>query len=326
VPPPYEPNATLRIPPGHGELEIRFAALSFCAPENNRAKYRLEGVDSDWVEAGVKRSAHYSNLATKKYRFQVIACNNDGVWNETGASLAIILLPHFWQTWWFDAVLAATGVLLLTLVYRVRVAQLRQIERLRLRIAADLHDEVGSSVGTITLLSRLMHKEAVREDELRDLATIQRISSDVADSIKDIVWFINPENDKMEDLLLRMKDIAGTVLGEIEWRFSEPPAPSRRSLSLDFRQNVFLMFKETMTNILKHAKATLVEINISETGGEWKMTIRDNGVGFDANAATRGNGLKNLRRRADQLKGTLEIITQSGSGTGTIVSFATRHF
>ena len=123
-----------------------------------------------------------------------------------------------------------------------------------------------------------------------------------------------------------MKDIAGTMLGEIEWRFSEPPAPSRRSLSLDFRQNVFLMFKESISNILKHAKATLVEINISEIAGEWKMTIRDNGVGFDANAATRGNGLKNLRRRAEQLKGTLEIITQSGNSTGTIVSFATRQF
>ncbi|MSR65792.1 MAG: hypothetical protein EXS24_00255 [Pedosphaera sp.] len=326
VPTPYASDATLRIPPGHGELEIRFAALSFCAPENNRAKYRLEGLDSDWVEAGAKRSAHYSNLATRKYRFRVIACNNDGVWNETGAAVAVILLPHFWQTWWFDAALVGAGILLLTVVYRVRVVQLRQIERLRLRIAADLHDEVGSSVGTISLLSRLMQKQAVREDEVRDLATIHRISTDVADSIKDIVWFINPENDAMDDLLMRMKDIASARLGAIDWRFVDPPQPSKRSLSHDFRQSVFLMFKETLTNITKHAHATVVEISISEIAGEWRLSIRDNGVGFDPDAVSRGNGLKNLRRRAEQLQGALKITSQPGTGGGTIVSFTTRQF
>ncbi len=312
----------LLIPPGRGELEFNYTVLSFLAPEKNRFKYKLVGVDRDWVEAGGRRSAHYNNIFPGEYQFQVVACNNDGVWNSAGASVKIYLQPHFWQTTLFKILMTAVGVSLVAFIYRVRVARLREIERLRIRIAADLHDEVGSSLGTISLLSRLLHKHSEKMEEKQDLATIHRISTETANSVRDIVWFINPDYDTTQDLLSRMKDSASTMLGEMQWRFDQPKENLARKLPLDFRQNIFLMFKETLANIARHSKASCVEIKVAEADGVWEMTIRDNGIGFDLAKGGNGNGLKNLQRRAEKMKGAVKIISRPGNGT--TVSFATR--
>ncbi|MDB6027415.1 MAG: Two component regulator propeller domain protein [Verrucomicrobiales bacterium] len=309
---------TLNLPPGRGELEFTYTALSFQAPEKNRFKYRLEGADGDWVDGRGRRSAHYNNILPGQYRFRVLACNNDGVWNEQGAMVSFVLFPHFWQTAWFKLLVVAGVGLLLALGYRIHTGRLREIERLRIRIAADLHDEVGSSLGTISLLSRLLHKQSERPEQKQDLATIQRISTDTANSVRDIVWFINPDYDTMQDLLLRMKDAANTMLGDIRCRFDLPTENLSRKLPLDFRQNIFLMFKESLANIVKHSRASCIEIKVCEENGFWKMTINDNGTGFDAGAASNGNGLKNLRRRAEKMNGSLEIKSAPGSGTSII--------
>ena len=134
----------LAVPPGRGGLEIHYTALSFQAPDKDRFKYQLEGSDAGWVEAGTSRSASYSQLAPGKYRFRVTASNNDGVWNEAGATLSLVLLPHYWQAWWFKPAIGITAALALALLYRLRVTRLRELERLRIQIAANLHDDVGA--------------------------------------------------------------------------------------------------------------------------------------------------------------------------------------
>ncbi|MEO7299028.1 MAG: two-component regulator propeller domain-containing protein, partial [Verrucomicrobiota bacterium] len=309
----------LTIPAGRGELEFHYTALSFQAPEKNRFKYKLHGEDLDWVDAGARREAYYNNIRPGRYVFQVLACNNDGFWNETGASLAFVILPHFWETWWFKALVLTAVALLFVLVYRTRIGQVRQMERLRLRLAADLHDEVGSNLGSISLLSLMMQQQELTPAEARkDLALIHRISGQTANSIKDIVWFTNPEYDTMQDLLLRMKDVANTLLPGLNCDFQSNVENPARKLSLDFRQNIFLMFKEILANILKHSGANRVEITISEKEKIWKLNIKDNGAGFDSTQLSQGNGLKNLRRRAATLKGVLKIETQPGHGTSIL--------
>jgi len=126
----------IRIPPGRGDLEFHYTALSFQAPEKNRFKYKLEGSDAGWVDAGAGRAAYYSQLAPRNYRFRVIAYNNDGVWNEAGATLSLVLLPHYWQTWWFKPAIGVAIVLVLALFYQLRVTRLREIERLRQQLVA----------------------------------------------------------------------------------------------------------------------------------------------------------------------------------------------
>jgi signal transduction histidine kinase len=319
-----EPRALLKVSPGRGELEFHFTALSFCAPEKNQYKYLLEGVDNDWAEAGNRSVAYYNNISPGNYRFRVAAANNDGVWNETGTSIAFVMLPHFWQTVWFKLAIAGALVAALTLVYRLRVARLREIERLRVRIAADLHDEVGSSLWSISLLSGMLKKnEQLPPEERRDADEINRIALQSAAAVRDIVWFIKPEYDTMQDMVLRMRDVAATMLGGMEHRFNNAQSDMSRRLPIDFRQNVFLMFKEILTNVARHSQATFVEIEISESAGLWRMQIRDNGIGFDPDAAFSGNGMKNLRSRAEKLKGTLEVKTQRGCGT--TITFSVQH-
>jgi ligand-binding sensor domain-containing protein len=322
----YDRNAVsltepVELPPGRGELEFHFTALSFQAPERNRFKYELEGVDTDWIDAGTHRSAHYNNIYPGKYRFRVQACDSLGVWNIVGASLAFRLQPHFWQTRWFEFAIVAAAGLVIAGLYRFRVSRIKQMERWRVRIAADLHDEIGSSIGSISLLTRKIQKEGqLAEDQKSDLSSINRISTQAANSIRDIVWFINPQYDTMQDLILRMKDAAAAVATGTKLHFNTPQENLSRKLAPEFRRHVFLMFKEILTNIAKHAKATEVEIVLVEKKGVWLLMIRDNGIGFDPAAMHNGNGLKNLRQRAEKLSGTLEIRSQAETGTTVIFS------
>src|SRR5579884_3214047 len=156
-------NAPIEIPPGRGELEFRYTALSLTAPEKNRFAYKLDGVDHEWIEGGSHHSVSYYNIYPGHYHFRVVACNNDGVWNQTGAVLAFVLLPHFWQTWWFRGLIVLAGVVLVggTVRYiswrkwRQKLALLElqhSLEQDRARIARDIHDDLGSTLTQITLL------------------------------------------------------------------------------------------------------------------------------------------------------------------------------
>ncbi len=320
------PSTALTLSPGRGELEFHYTALSFKQPEKNRFKYQLEGADPDWVDAGTRRVAYYNNIEPGRYRFRVQACNNDGVWNEAGTSLAFVLLPHFWQTWWFKAGIVAAVGIMIGGIYRLRIARLQEIERLRLRIAADLHDEVGSNVGSISVLSEMLKDFGeLGEEERKDIAKINQLSMQTASSIRQIVWFINPEYDTLHELVLRMKEAADSLLSGMSYRMQMPTKDLSRKLPLEFRQNVFLIFKETLANVMKHSQAACVEIEFSEQYGGWRLLIRDNGVGFNTNVVGKGNGLKNLRQRAEKLKGTLEITSQMGQGTAVCFSVAIGH-
>src|SRR6185295_4716419 len=174
-------------------------------------------LEEDWVEEGTRRIANYSHLQPGTYRFWVRACNNDGIWNEKGASFAFIILPHFWQTWWFKVICATTVILLFVAAYEVRLASERKLVRMRLRIASDLHDEVGSNLGSIALLTEMAPKHEASPTE--EISEIRRIALETAGSLRDIVWFLDPAGEKMEDLILRMKDTARTMLAGIHFEF-----------------------------------------------------------------------------------------------------------
>ena len=308
----------LTVQPGKQRFEFHYTGLSLTAPEKMCFKYKLEPLETKWVPAGAERIARYSYLRPGDYRFRVLGCNNDGVWNETGASIAVIVLPHFWQTSWFRVLAAGTVLLLFAAAYEVRLAMERRVTRLRLRMARDLHDEVGSNLGAIALLSEVVARQTPGIAE--ELVEIRRVASHTIDSLRDIVWFLDPAADTMSELVTRMKDTARTMLREAAFEFIATGEEEAPKPSLELRRNVFPMFKEIIHNVARHAQATQVKIRLEFEKRQLVLRVQDNGVGFDERNVRGGNGLKNLRRRAADLGGKVEIQSTAGSGTLVLVT------
>src|SRR5262249_14343681 len=161
---------------------------------------RLEPMQTDWVDAGTRRVANYNNLAPGHYNFQVIACNNDGIWSEAGATLAVVLLPHYWQTWWFKVGLGAGFAALLTLLYRSRVARFRELERLRIQSAADLHDDVGARLTKVAMVTELLDRQVPQTDRSKpQIQNLSKTTGEVIRAMDEIVWTINPKNDTLDN-------------------------------------------------------------------------------------------------------------------------------
>jgi ligand-binding sensor domain-containing protein/signal transduction histidine kinase len=309
----------LTVPPGRGGIEIQYTALSFQAPEKNRFKYRLERIDADWVDAGASRSASYNNLPPGRYRFRVVASNNDGVWNETGAILSLVLLPHYWQTWWFKVALGSAVVLLLTALYRLRVKRLGEIERLRIQIAANLHDDVGARLTKVAMVTELVDRETTDGDPSKaHIRSIFKTVREITRAMDEIVWTINPKNDTLDHLASYIFQYAQEYFQDtgVSCRLDMPAQLPDRPMSTEVRHNLFMAVKEALNNALKHAQATEVRIGLGVTDGRMRITIRDNGRGFLVEPArTKGDGLENMKRRLEQIGGRFILESELGRST-----------
>lgn len=310
-------------------FSIEFVALNFTAPEKNRYAYMLEGLDANWINAGSRRYASYTNLDPGTYTLRVKGSNNDGIWNERGVAMAIVITPPYWKTWWFRSLLVATVAALLFLMYRYRVQKLLEIERIRASIATDLHDDIGSTLTEIALFSDVGIREirglssgkAVSGGELEKVSAlledIGHTSRTLIDAMNDIVWAIDPKNDSFEYLLLRMKTHAARMMEAkgINYDIEIPAELAELKLPLGFRRRFFLIFKEAVNNIIKHAHPTKVKLSVTKEKGCLVMAIKDNGVGFDPHSAHNGNGLRNMQERAASLGGSLSIESDQVNGT-----------
>jgi ligand-binding sensor domain-containing protein/signal transduction histidine kinase len=312
----HDLRQTLRIPAGRTQFEFRFTGLSYTAPDNVRFQYRLDGLQKDWQDAGRNRFVTYNYLPPGEYQFRVRAANNDGVWNETGATVAFDLLPHFWQRWWFSALVAVLIFGAAWGAYYLRMARLRELERLRLRIARDLHDDVGANLASMALIAEAMEKQPA----FGDPADLRRIALHTIDALRDIVWFIDPARDTLGDLVSRMRDTAPLLLTALKYDFEAIVPNPDLNLPPAFRRNVFPIFKEALHNAASHARANRVNIALDCRDGALRLQVKDDGQGFDERKIIPGNGLRNLRRRAGELHGSVKI--QSAPGQGTTVEFA----
>jgi signal transduction histidine kinase len=311
-------------------LELRYTALSFCDPQHVRFRYRLEKVDSQWVEAGVRRSAYYSHLQPGDYHFQVLACNNDGVWNQTGAPLALVVQPHLWQTWWFAPCcwvggLSSIGAATLTGLRRRHRARIQTLERERLverergRIARDLHDDLGSGLTDIGTTSALAQDHSVPPDEAREyLREISQRSTDMVGALDEIVWAINPKNDDLGSLATYFSQFAERFvrLTSLRCRFEISEALPPLPLDAEQRHSLFLAFKEALQNAVKHSAGSSLRVSISVEGLKLVIIVEDNGRGFVPGTPEPGaDGLRNMRERLEQLGGQCDIASTPGQGT-----------
>lgn len=327
-------TARLQAGPGRTRLDFRFTALTFTAPEKVRFRTRLEGLDETWRDAGGLRTAAYEAVPPGDYRFHVMAENGDGVWNETGASLAIEVLPHFWETRWFQAGVAllvsalavAVGALIMRARMRGRLLRLeaksaREAERAR--IAQDLHDDLGASLTEISLLANLAAEErrpAADEDDT--LPEIAATALTLVSTLDEIVWAANPRQDTLRSLAEYLSSFAAKFLGRagITLRREVPRDLPEVSLDAERRHSVFLAAREALNNAVKHSGASEVWLRLRLENRRLEIAIEDNGRGFDTNVPGEGDGVGNLASRLARLGGLCRIESRVGGGTSVFLS------
>ncbi len=339
--------SALKLHPDHERLEFQYTALSLAAPDKILFRHRLAGLDKDWIDAGAKRTAVYSHLPAGNYRFQVIACNNDGIWNNAGATLEFTVLPFYWQTWWFRTAVILLAVFAVAWSVRYetrrrmqrRVEELeyeRGIERERARIAQDIHDDIGSSLTRITMLSQSVRAGLDQPYQVTPvLGRIHDTAIQVTHTLDEIVWALDPQHDTLESLVRYLARFAQERLGEagVSCRLDLPMNLPAWPLSTQTRHNLLLAFKEALSNSLKHAAASEVQVALELRPDEFVITIRDNGRGFDqskiadvaGDSSRVGRGLGNLRHRLAQIGGRCEIVSDPGNGTRVVFTIRLSH-
>ncbi|MCD4748166.1 MAG: ATP-binding protein, partial [Thermoanaerobaculales bacterium] len=306
----------LVLSPHDSTFSFRFAALSFADPARNRYAYRLEGFEEGWVDAGARRTCQYTNISPGSYLFQVRGSNNDGLWNERGISLPVIIRPAFWQTWWFRtlSVVAAAAMALLAVGYRR--ARRREMQRLRLRIADDLHDDLSSDLSGIAVVTDMVQrKDSIDPTDRRDLVEVRDAALKMVDGVRDIVWYIDPEHDNLESLAFRMRHVAEVLLRGIRYRFDVSLPARSGTLSMAVRRSLLMVFKESLHNVVRHADAQNVQIELSSDGSRLRLRIADDGAGFDAEADPHeGHGLRSMQRRAAEIDARLDLDSEPAGG------------
>ena len=309
------------------QLQIDFVGLSFLPGESLRYQYRLDGADADWSAPTEQRTITYAKLSPGRYQFLVRAVNSEGISSPYPATVAFRILPPIWQRWWFITIAVVLAGAVAYSIYRYRVAQLIELERVRTRIAADLHDDIGSSLSQISVLSEVLRKQLPTSEPrvARNLSLINRVSQEALDSMSDIVWAINPQQDHLSDLVRKMRRVASEVLParDIEFTFNAPATGLELRLGADIRRQVFLMFKEAINNLVRHSKCTRADIDLKIEGSLLVLTVTDNGKGFDQDQVSEGNGLVSLHRRARSLGG--KTVVSSRKAEGTAVSIIVPH-
>lgn len=329
-------GSDVKLQPGQVNLEIQYTGLSFINPELITFKYKLEGLDEGWIDAGMRRTAYYSHLPPGSYAFRVIAANRDGVWNEVGATIQIMVITPFWRTWWFISgiVLVLAGAFFLW--YKRRILQLERAHRAqeefsrrliesqegeRKRIAAELHDSLGQ--GLLIIKNRAALSLKFWDDPAKAREQVEQIEGTAAQSMKEvrqIAYDLRPYQLDDIGLTQALKDLVKNVNGSGPIRFTASIAYMDDLYSIDEAINLYRIVQEAINNIVKHSGANFASVTITRDEGEVEMVITDDGKGggveaTGANAARRGFGLTGLAERARMLSGKLAVYSTPGQGT-----------
>ncbi len=271
------------------------------------------GYDDTWVNSGTRGFARYANLPPGNYTFEVLAANSDGVWSTLPKSLQIHIQTPFWQTWWFYLLCSLTVTGLIYAWFRYRLEQALKIERMRVQISSDLHDDVGTLLAGLAMQSEALEMTAQEKDKGK-LQRISEISRNAMAHMRDTVWAIDARKDKFENLVDRMREHAEETLTPRDIRFDiqVENVSLKQNLTTNVRQNLYLIYKEAITNAAKHTNGDTVHISIKKTGAGMEMRICDNGTVAAKTYKTTGSGTANMQMRAEKIGGTIQISRKEG--------------
>jgi ligand-binding sensor domain-containing protein/two-component sensor histidine kinase len=325
----FAPSNNLELPPGTTRFDLYYTAPSFVAPERVRFKYKLEGFDKDWIDSGTRRIAYYTNLRPGAYTFRVIASNNDGVWNQTGAAFSLYLKPYFYQTYWFYAVLVLVLAMFAWLLFRLRVRGMRTqfgaVLAERTRIAREIHDNLAQEMSAISVqlevVARKMPPGADAARSHLDRAR-QQVRHGIAEARR-YVWDLRSPALDNNDLPAALAQTARRLTNETAIQAQVDVNGTFRPLAPLVEDNLLRIGQEAMNNAVKHAQARRIMVNLVFDTRRVQLSVRDDGRGFDTRAAAAAGtdhfGLIGMRERAEQIGGTLSILSGNGPGTEIVV-------
>lgn len=306
----------LVLAPNQNDLQVDFASLNFGVGEVLRYQFRLEGSGEDWSPPADQRSVNLARLAPGKYQLQVRAVNGDGMVSAEPALVSFQVLAPVWRRAWF---LTAAGLLMALAVYalyRYRLAQLLELERVRTRIATDLHDDIGSSLSGMAFLSEAVKQQmgSARPEAVEMASEVAAMARGLARSLSDVVWSIDPRRDDLNNVITRVRQSAAVLEAQgIAWFLQAPPQPEKVKLTPEQRHHLFLIFKEALNNIARHAHCASARLTIAVEDHQLRAEIVDDGCGF-SQAGEQGNGLRNMKLRAAQLGGRMSVESAAGRG------------
>lgn len=317
---------TIRLGYRQNYFTVQFSAPEYSMAEPVQYSYMLEGLSNEWVDIGTRNFVTFSNLKGGAYTFRVRATNNPGSWSEKEQTIKIVIVPPFWKRTWFYLLVGFLISALLYAIYRYRVNELLKRQAIRNKIAQDLHDNLGSTLSSISVYSQVarIHGEKNEKEHLDELLEkIGNTSNEMITEMNDIVWAINPRNDSMEKIIQRMESFAKPLAAARNIRFDLQYEPQALTVQLDMdkRKNFYLIFKEAVNNAIKYSGAGVITGSISVAGNQLVLRVKDDGLGFNPETETggnklslSGNGLLNMQKRAAELNGRLLIDSHPGNG------------
>lgn len=314
--------------PGDRFFTIDFALLSFQDPSLIRYAWRIDGIDTDW-NTQAEPHLRFTALPYGDHLLRIKAHDAEGHWSEE-ITVPIIMVRPVYLRWWFITLCAVAAGCAIYLFIRYREQQLRRMIRMRDRIATDLHDEVGSNLSSIVLFSTAVgkHAGAMPEYAAEMLQRIKENSKHAMESMNDIVWSVNSGHDSMEDLLDRMRAYAEPLCeaAEIRLEFDLDAVPLARKLAMDQRKNLYLIFKEAVSNAVRHGRCKRIVVSLRLVRGQFELTVADDGAGLPVDAtpgvSLGGNGLGNMIRRAQEIGGEVQVTSDGPQGTRVVFRFA----
>jgi ligand-binding sensor domain-containing protein len=304
-------------------FSFEFAALNFTNAEKNQYAYKLEGLYDDWIYIGNERLASFTDIDPGEYIFRVKGTNNHGIWNKTGASVLLIITPPWWATWWLRTLMIITILGIGYSIYRYRINKVREMERLRVQIASDLHDDIGSTLTKIAVHSEIIQTTPEKTKVATSSKKIGTMSREIITTLSDVVWSIDSRNDTVGDLIDRMRDFLETVFpaGSIHIDFQTKGLHFDQKITQALRQNIYLIFKEAVNNAAKHSGGDEVKISMINGDGKFKMEIVDNGAGIKVDERHGGHhGIENMKMRAKRIGGELTINNLDRGTSVTLVA------
>lgn len=302
------------IDPGDKFFSFHFSLSDMYDPASNRYFYMLEGVDNIWHSLGNQHFVSFNGLLPGNYTLRVKGSLAKGSASNNEITIAVVVKQVFYKTAWFIVLVVLAAAAIVYLVVRYRIDQVKKIQYLRTRIASDLHDDVGSSLVRITILADAIKREEVKEHTSEQLGTIAGISRGAVSTMKDVIWSIDARNDTMDGMIRYMQEHLYSMLipANIDFELKHAGLDVHEKLEMNFRQNVYLTFKEAINNVVKHSGATKVEVELRKENKLFIMRIKDDGKGIVDKKQGSGQGLYNMKLRADRLKASLEIIPGKG--------------
>lgn len=307
-----------KLAPDANSMSFYFSAMSYVQKDKLTYYYRLNGLQNAWINSDQQLAAIYTLLPSGSYTFEVRCENEEGV-SSPVSTYSFVIEPPFWKTWWFIGSLLILVSGILFIFYRMKIKRLMALAELRDRMARDLHDDVGSTLSTISILSTIAKGKLGSQPDQAGLYIdkISNNSQQMMEAMDDIVWSIKPMNDSMPKIVARMRELASTMLEpkNIDIEFFTDPHVSELKLNMESRRDLFLVYKEAINNIAKYSGASRVNISLLCHDKKLVLNIKDNGAGFNIAESVSGNGIANMKKRAAMLNGSITIQSEKKLGT-----------